>query len=357
MGYDVALMATVTLPEDAVARWKKHVVSTSAYADWPEALASPDPQPLGKKTSPKVGALLDALRKRNEKAGAAIAVREAGGTIEIAAVLSDDPFTLLGAWLAAALRDASRFGGRGRVDFVGFLTCEVAFSFDVEPEKSAPREIDEAEVEKLEKTPQFAWLTRAMDGAREPLPAFKWPKKVAAAKKAPPAAPASGATSAFGAVLSGEIRFPKKGDCLKWARAKVAPADFADWPEVFQGAKAPATAPNELGFQLQDYAEPPLAFFFVQAPAGRAWTKGALRADALSHWGARVAAAFRAAAAHGGEGKLRMLSPSEAPRRGFIVDVKPGAATVREAMAADWDEAAKDPIHAEATRQFASALA
>lgn len=364
MGYDVALIASITLPEDAVARWKKHEVDVEKYTDWPDVLTSPDKDPLDKTAPPKVGQLLIALEKRGERAGAPCAVREEGGKIELSAVLSDDPFTLFGPWVAAALRDASALGGKGRVDFIGFHTSPLAFSFDVEPGKSALRELDEGEVAKIEKTPQFKWLERAMDGAREPLPAFKWPKKGEAGPSKKPAAQAAatgaraeaGSTAGFGVVLSGEVRFPKKSDATKWGRTKVSPSDFADWPAIFREVAVPPTAPSHLGYEIQDYAEPPLAFMRVNVPELRASTKGVLRADALAPWGARVASAFRAAAAYGGQGKLRMLSPAGAPARGFVVEVKPGSATIREAIPADWEEAANDPIHTSAENQFGSAL-
>jgi len=217
MGYDVALIASITLPEDAVARWKKHLVSVEAYDDWPDVLTSPDADPLDK-TAPSVGALLKALP---ERAHLACGVREEGGNIKVAAVFADDPFCLFSPWIAAALRDAAAFGGRGRVDFIGFLTSQVAFSFDVKPGKSALRELEEAEVWKIDKTPQILWLEHTVDGAREPLPAFKWPKKIPPSKKPTPP-PMPGAEAGFGVLLSGELRFPTQIDANGWVNTKVS---------------------------------------------------------------------------------------------------------------------------------------
>lgn len=84
----------------------------------------------------------------------------------------------------------------------------------------------------------------------------------------------------------------------------------------------------------------------------RAFIKGALPAAELPHLGARVVAAFHGAAAFGATGHLWLLSPDGVAERGVVVEVRDGAALVRDAATADREAARVDPLHREAVVQF-----
>jgi hypothetical protein len=363
MGYDVALLADIELPGGALAKWKKRKVDVSAYDDWPEVIAGAEAYPLGKGVAPTVGKMLDALRDRVK--GAPFALREEGGRVQLAALLRDALLTLFGAWVAAALRSAGEIGGHGRVDVIGFETSALAFSFEVGPAASV-RNLDPGEVRHIAKTPQYAWIEQASRGKAGPLPAFEEPRAAAqvAKKKAPaepakapakpakaPAKPAKAEEAApaegFAAAVSGELVFPKRGS-TKWAKTKVSPGDFADWPPELRGSDAPPTAPKELDGEIAEGR----AYLLVTI-GDMTSIQGLVHADALSSWGARLGALFRAAAAHGARGRLRILAPAHAPRRGIVVEVSPGAAVAREATAADWAEAAESERHRDAEQTYA----
>ncbi|WP_437290998.1 hypothetical protein [Sorangium sp. So ce406] len=365
MGYDVAAIAAFEVPAEALAGWKRRKIDPAAYTDWPDPLEAEGASPA------TVAAIFSDLAKRLQ--GLPHGLRDESGRIELAAVLPEHIFTAFGARLAAALRASADVGGRGRLDFIGFRTSPLSISFEVRPEGTTVRTpLEDEEIALIEKSAPFVWLERTADGETAPLPAFKKLKKpsakAGAADKAPtgkarsaaaaaepaPAAAASG-DQGFDVIVSGEVQFAKKAECLKWGRTKVRPADLAGWPAALSGKPGPPTSPQDLTWQVQEM-DPPLAFFRVNADESRAFVKGALGAGALSMWGTRLAAVFRAASAHGGRGRLWMLSPPGAPPRGFVIDVQPDDASIREATPADLEAAAGDALHGQASSQFGGNL-
>jgi hypothetical protein len=291
------------------------------------------------------------LKKLSQRVGhSACKFRQTPHVVELAAAMTEDAFIDVGAHLAAAFRTAAQYEGVGRVDFIGFITSEVAFGVYVRPGTSWIEQYSSAARESLLRTKIYRWLEKSLHTPTT-MPAFPrdWHKRKWQELKEQDVQRASVAEANAdreGVIVAGRLEFTPKG-CQRWMKTPVRSESAVHSP-IDADHLQEAHTPRDVMYRLQD-PTPAIAALRFFPNEGHAWIKGAIAAQDYSFVPLLVAI-FESAAAHGGRGFLAIVSPTDPAQRHVLI-VNDGTAQLVEAAASPV-ALEQDDKYQQATTQF-----
>ncbi len=169
MGYDVALIGTLSFPPDKLEAWLADHVD--AAGEWPAGMRV-------ERAPAPVREVLASLA--SEVPGAPVHVVAGKQKLDVRVLLHEDAFLDAAARVARAFELAGAHGAKGALDLLGYGTSDLALR--VEP-SARPKKLAPKDAAKARKAKGYLWIEEALARgveARVELPKGKAPKKAAA---------------------------------------------------------------------------------------------------------------------------------------------------------------------------------